>query len=58
METDCWFRGGGWRVGLMGKGGQKVENSSYKISLDVNVQHDDYSQYCIIYLKIANRVAS
>ena len=43
METDCWFSGGGWRVGLMGKGGQKVENSSYKISLDVNVQHDDYS---------------
>ena len=44
METDCWFRGGGWRVGLMGKGGQKVENSSYKISLDVNVQHDDQGQ--------------
>ena len=34
MDTDCWFRGGGWRVGLMGKGGQKVENSSYKISLE------------------------
>ena len=33
MGTDCWFRGREWRVGLMGKGGQKVENSSYKISL-------------------------
>ena len=35
----------GWRVGEMGKGGQKVQTSSYKISKSwgCDVQHDDYS---------------
>lgn len=41
----------------MGKGGQKVQTSSYKINNPGNLmQHDDYSRYCIIYLKVDERM--
>ena len=39
----------------MREGGQKVQTCSYKISKSCgcNVQHGDYSQYCILYVKVA-----
>ena len=38
-------RGESWQVGQMDEGGQKVQNSNYKISKSWgrNVQHGDYS---------------
>ena len=42
----------------MREGGQKVQTSNYKISKswDCNVEHGDYSQYCIVYLNDAKKV--
>ena len=40
-KTDWWLPiGGGWRADKMGKGGQKVPKSSYKMN---NVQQDNNS---------------
>ena len=52
-------RGGGRGVGEMGKGGQKIQTSSYKTnkSWGCNVRHgDDCQQYCVVYLKISKKV--
>lgn len=33
QRIDWWLlKGGGWRVGKMGEGGQKVQTSSYKVN--------------------------
>ena len=43
----------------MSEGGQKTQPSSYKINKFwvCNAQQDDYSQqYCIAYLKVAERI--
>ena len=44
-------------MGKMGDGYQKVQTSSYKRSKSwgYNVQHGDYSYYCIAYLKVVKR---
>ena len=39
----------------MGKGSQKVQTSSYEISLGDTMYSMAYSYYCIAYLKIAKR---
>ena len=42
----------------VGKGGQKIQTSSYKVnkSRGCNVQHGNCSQsYCILYLKAAKK---
>ena len=46
-------------MGKMSEGGQKTQPSSYKINKFwvCNAQQDDYSQqYCIAYLKVAERI--
>lgn len=41
----------------MGKGGESIQTSNYKTNKlwEYNIQHGDYSKYCIIYLKVAER---
>lgn len=42
----------------MNKRTQKVQNSSYKINKSwvTTTQHDDYSLYCIVSLKVSKKV--
>lgn len=56
MNLQSGARGGGWGVGEMGGGGQKVPTPGYQrnTSQGPDVQHGDpRSQSCLVYLEVA-----
>ena len=51
---DWWLRGKEWKVGEMGKGGQREQTSPYKININKsqwgNVQNGDYINNTVLHI--------